>query len=151
LFVDKAIKYAVVAALLMVGFSVFYHYVIHLPSVERDKLAAEDRERAQAQSAAAAQRVKYITCKRSASESYNSDWTRACTSVAASKRQKLQSCLTDRAVMTNQYMGEHFCRESYGSIDPSPDCVLPRSRAENINATLDAAEQKCLLEARGGL
>jgi hypothetical protein len=149
--VDKFVKIAVIVAALMAGFGIFYHYVIHLPSIERDKIAAVEKEKTEAEATEAARKVQYESCKRTASQLYNIDWARACVSVANAKKADLQNCLTNRSIVTNPYMGEHYCRENFGGADPSEDCTLPKSRAESINKTLSDAEQQCLLEARGGL
>ena len=148
---DKFVKISIIVAALMAGFGVFYHYVIHLPAIEREKRDAEEQEKADAALAEAARKSQYESCKGRAAQMYNADWARACASVAESKKADLQNCLTNRSIMTNPYMGEHYCRENFADIDASEDCTLPKSRAESINKTYSDAEQQCLLEARGGL
>jgi len=69
--VDKFVKISIIVAALMAGFGVFYHYVIHLPAIEREKRDAEEQEKADAALAEAARKSQYESCKGRAAQMYN--------------------------------------------------------------------------------
>lgn len=126
------------------GAGIFYHYVIFLPNLERQKAeSAKSRE--------LSQRASYETCKSSALEGYVSDWADACKDVARMQANYLQNCLADRLIMSNPYMGKKYCTQSFGDIDSSPNCSLPKIRADSINKAYQEAQQRCLAEAKSNL
>ena len=63
----------------------------------------------------------------------------------------LRNCLSDRAIISNPYMGENYCKSTFGNIDPSPNCSLPKGRAESIGQANKDAQQRCLAEAKSGM
>lgn len=137
---DKLLKMAVVVGALLAGIGVFYHYVIFLPGIEREKATQADR-RQQA----------YGRCIEQAESIYDASWAAACKNVAQSDAMELKNCLSDKMVMTNPYMGAAYCKRTYGATDPSSECTLPKARAESINAAHKQAQQRCATEARLGV
>ncbi len=137
---DKITKLAVITGALLAGIGVFYHYVIFLPGVERDK-ADKARHRQDA----------YGQCMEQADISYSTGWATACKNVAESTAMELKNCLSNKVIMTNPYMGASYCNRTFGVADPSPECTLPESRANSLNATYKEEQQRCATEARLGL
>jgi len=90
----------------------------------------------------------YELCKESARRNYHADWAVACRTDANTKTTNLRYCLADTSVMTNPYMGENYCRKTYGPINPSPDCTLLKVQADSIDQRYREAQQRCLAEAR---
>lgn len=132
---EKLLKIAVMIGLLLAGGGVFYHYVVFLPAVEQQKAAKAEEEKAEAARQEEARQQQYETCTASARENYESNWAAACKHVAATRADELRSCLADKLVMTNPYMGASYCKSEYGKSDASADCSLPKGRAESINKT----------------
>jgi hypothetical protein len=148
---EKLVKLAVVLGALLAGVGVFYHYVIFLPGVERQKVEREEAAKREAASKEASKQIFYEARKKDAESNYSANWAAACEDVARTETMQLRNCLSDRAIVTNPYLGEHHCKSTFGDIDPSPNCSLPKGRAESINQTFKDAQQRCLAEARGGL
>jgi hypothetical protein len=71
--------------------------------------------------------------------------------VARSQATEFKNCLSDRLVMTNQFMGAEYCKRRYGERDGSPECTLPGTRADSINAAHKREQEKCVTEVRLGL
>jgi hypothetical protein len=137
---DKLTRMAVIAGVLLAGIGVFYHYVIFLPGVEHDKAAQAVRRQA-----------AYSRCMEQADSIYNADWATACKDVAESAAVELRNCLSDKLIMTNPYMGASYCKRTFAGADPSPECTLPKSRAQSLNAAHKEAQQRCATEARLGV
>lgn len=148
---DKFVKLAIVVGALLAGFGIFYHYVIFLPGIEHDKAAAATRQKQDTEAREAQRQVIYEGCISAARRNYDANWAAACTSVAQSRAAEFRNCLSDRLVMTNQFMGAEYCKRTYGETDASPECTLPKARADSINATQKQAQEKCVTEARLGL
>jgi hypothetical protein len=126
---DKWVKLSIVAGVLMAGFGVFYHFVVFLPSLEREKKAA------------------YAVCMQKARSNYDESWAAECRTMAERKKLDLQNCLADPTIINNQVT----CPELYGDADPSLSCSLIRPTAETLNGYLREAEAKCVTEAKLGL
>lgn len=148
---EKLVKVAVVLGALLAGVGVFYHYVIFLPGVERQKAERAEVEKRDAANREASRQIFYEACKKDASINYSANWAAACEEVARTRTMQLRNCLSDRMIVTNPYMGENYCKATFGDIDPSPNCSLPKGRAESIDQSFKDAQQRCLAEARGGL
>ena len=159
---DKLVKGVIVLAALLAGIGVFYYFVVFLPNIENQKLElerqkterAETEKRAAATQAASQEMIRqkmYDECKRGARTNYEVNWATACKTNARLRTSELQNCLTDRAIMANQYMGESYCRKTFSAEDASPDCALPISVSSPINQTLKDEDQRCLAEAKSGL
>jgi hypothetical protein len=159
---DKYLKITLMLVSLMVGFGVFYYFVIHLPGLEKQKIeqaerekvaaeAREVREKMAAEAREARVKLKYDTCLYGARKNYEANWATACESVSKVSAEKLRACLSDRQIINNPSMGENYCRRIYTTIDPSSDCILPKPSAESINQTYKQEQEKCLAEARAGL
>jgi hypothetical protein len=148
---EKLLKVAVILGALLAGVGVFYHYVIFLPSVERQKIERAETEKREAANQEASRQRFYEACKKDARSNYSANWAAACEDHAHTQTNRLRGCLSDQTIITNPYMGENYCKTTFGDIDPSPDCSLPKSRSESINQANKDAQQQCLAEARGGL
>jgi hypothetical protein len=136
---------------LMVGFSVFYYFVIYLPGLEKQKAEQAERAKIDAEVREAQVRLKYETCLVGAHKNYEANWAAACEGVARTIEENLRACLSDKQIMNNPYMGENYCRRIYKTIVSSPDCALPKSRADSINQKYKQEQDKCLTEAKSGL
>jgi len=136
---------------IMVGFSVFYYFVIYLPGLEKQKAEQAQRAKIDAELRESQIRLKYETCLIGARKNYEMNWAKACDSVSRIMEDSLRNCLSDKQIMSNPYMGENYCRRTYKTITPSPDCSLPKSRAESIDQRYKQEEDKCLTEAKAGL
>jgi hypothetical protein len=159
---DTFLKIAIAIAVLLAGGGVFYHYVVFVPAVEKKKEDRADQERIEAAIRLEEKKLEeekkrrqaqaaYNACQVNARTNYEGNWATACKSVAESQAISLQNCLRDRSIMSNPYMGEAWCRKSYGSGNPSGDCTLPRARADSINKTYESEQERCLAESRAGL
>ncbi|MDC6178164.1 hypothetical protein [Ralstonia solanacearum] len=145
---DKFLKIAAAVALLLAGGSVFYYYALYLPGIEQERAARASEEKDAAERQELARQNQYETCKANARSVYEADWANACKSVAQSRVVRLRSCLADKLVMNNPYMGENYCKSTFGDADPSHDCALPHNTAEGLNNSHKEADDKCLAEAR---
>jgi hypothetical protein len=148
---DRIVKLAVVVAVLMAGTGVFYYYVVFLPSVERQKSELAEREKQEAAKRESERQRAYEVCNSSAQRNYDANWATACSSFAEGQSAAMKNCLTDRAIMSNEFMGAAYCRRTYGAGDPSPTCSLPTERANSLNATFKYEKERCLAEAKLGL
>jgi len=87
-------------------------------------------------------RKTYYDCLNSMRKSYEGDWANACKTQAKIHSAQLKNCLETRG------MGETFCHSIYGDADPSPNCALRSSIADDINKSHDKEKQRCLAEAK---
>ena len=142
---DRAVKLAIILGALLAGFGVFYHYVVFLPGAQRERATAAERERQEKATAAEGERqvterrdlqrrIAYESCLVAARRNYDADWATACESVAATREEQLKNCLSDKSIISNRYLGPEHCHSTYGGADPSPECTLPKTRAESIDA-----------------
>ena len=141
---DKLVRISVVAGSLMAGFGVFYHYVIALPAARAGEQASKERQRAERQ-------LAYEKCNASAQSIYDANWATSCKSTAAKDRSNYQYCMNDKMIISNPYMGPAYCKKTFANATESPECTLPRSIAESLNASLKDAKDRCTTEARLGL
>ena len=181
---DKLLKVAVIVGFLLTGFGVFYHYVIFLPDLERQRVAREELETSSAAERAESERIEaakraalerqaallaeeqqmeparraeiakheaalrninrksYYECLNSVRKRYEDDWANACKTQAKLHSVQIRNCLETRG------LGETFCDATYGAADPSPQCTLRRSMADEINRHHDKEKQQCLAEAK---
>jgi hypothetical protein len=140
---DLFLGRALAVAALMAGAGVLYNYVVHVPSIERARRAAEMEsvartDRQQAQRAAA-----YQACVSSAHQNYSVVWAQACRRIAEIKATELNRCLRDPSVLNNPYMGPNYCHRTWGGADAGADCALPAKRADEIEATLENSKNRC--------
>lgn len=148
---EEMLKIAVILGSLLIGFGVFYHYVIFLPSVENRKMQQAEKEKRESAEQANQRQLTYLTCMSAVGQDYDVNWATSCKNVALEQAQGLQNCMTDPSIISNPYMGRSYCQSNYGNSDPSPHCTLPNNRAGSINQAKRDAEQKCLSEARSNL
>jgi hypothetical protein len=137
---EKIVRYSIVAAMLMAGAGIFYRYVIFLPEVERQKAEI-----------AAQKKQNYDACNIGARNNYDTNWAAACKSNAQFQSTQLKNCLTDPAVITNQFLGASYCHRTFGGRDSSPKCALPKVLADSINLNYKENQEKCVTEAKLGL
>lgn len=113
---DKFVKFAAVIGLLLAGFGVFYHYVIFLPDIEREKAEIAEREKLEkvdlaerlkqeAERQRAVRQWRYDSCIKQARANYDANWAVSCESAAISAKADFKHCLADKQVMSNQFMG----------------------------------------------
>jgi len=86
-------------------------------------------------------RNTYYDCLNSVRKSYEGDWANACKTQAEIHSAQLKNCLETRG------LGETFCHSTFGGADPSPQCALRSSIADDINKNHDKEKQRCLAEA----
>ncbi len=142
---DKWLKMSLVASVLLAGVSVFYYFVIFLPSVENRKFEAAKAQAAKAETVARERKEKYDACVKLAETSYYSGWAAACKEVAEIDKAAYENC------MKRPYATKVQCDSTYGKINTSPDCSLPKSRADGVNKYFSDAKESCLSEAKLGL
>jgi len=135
-------------AALLAGAGVFYHYVVHLPGVEREKKAAEEAAAAQLLQDQQQRAVQYQICMSTARRLYDQNWAEACKNVASTKTRELNNCLETPSIVSNPYMGRQWCEKQYGDIDPSADCTLPGPRADGVNQYYTESKQQCETDAK---
>lgn len=142
---DKWLRMSLVASVLLAGFSVFYYFVIFLPSVESRKFDAAKAQAEKAETVARERELKYESCIRVAEASYYSGWAAACKEVAEIDKAAHSNCLK------RPYADKAQCDSTYGKINPNPDCSLPKARADGVNKYYSDAKESCLAEAKLGL
>ena len=86
-------------------------------------------------------RKTYYGCLNSVRKSYEDNWANACNTQAKLHSAQLQNCLETRG------LDETFCHSTFGAADPSPQCILRSSIADDINKNHDKEKQRCLAEA----
>jgi hypothetical protein len=161
--VDAFLKLSIAVSLLGAAVSVGYYYSVYLPrrdigldnerrlekahaefvrklAEERDdaeRLAAEQR---QAQEKAAAQ-VNYEACINRGNAVYNVTWASNCKRLADEARKNRASCTSIPST----------CDLIYPARDAGPNCALPHSLADSLNADLNRGMDRCLQENKAGL
>lgn len=138
---DRTLRLALVAAALLAGGGVFYHFVIYLPRVEEQR-RADIREREENRKSA------YSECMDQARRAYDSNWAETCRNVASYNATDLKSCLKDKSILSNSLMGAEWCKREYNSFDDSPNCTLPGKKADGVNVYYKQAQERCVVEAR---
>jgi hypothetical protein len=93
---DKFLKIAVGLGVLAAGAGLGYHYGVYLPEIEREKMAALEKERAATATANAARKQKYNACLVDAWEIYSSNWDENCKSLGRKKDCKLPTSASNR-------------------------------------------------------
>lgn len=148
---EKIVKIAVIFGALLAGIGIFYHYVIFLPGVERQKVERAENEKRENAKKEDSRSLFYESCKASAAKNYSLGWAAACEGVARARTSSLRNCYADQSITSNPYMGVNYCKSTFGEIDPSPNCSLPKVRADSVNQAHQDEQQRCLAEARSGL
>lgn len=75
---DRVVRVIVVICALAVAFSLFYYFVIFLPSEKRAERDRATRERQEAELQKARDRKDYEQCRAEALAAHVSDWDRTC-------------------------------------------------------------------------
>lgn len=148
---DKVSRLAIPLGVLLAGAGVFYHYVVFLPGLERQKQSQLEAEKVAQENKATQRAVQYELCNQRARSVYVSDWATACQSVADDQKLNYENCLKDPLVMGNQFLGKQYCIRTFGKANPAPDCTLPGPWANSINAAYKDSQQRCLQESKNDL
>ncbi len=82
---DRVVRVVAVICALAVAFSLFYYFVIFLPSEKRAERDRAIRERQEAELRKVKDREDYERCRVEAMEAHVSDWDRACRSYGKPK------------------------------------------------------------------
>lgn len=147
---DNFTKRVIAIAALLIGAGIFFHYVVYLPGIEREKREAIASEAAKKEMEKQRIANEYQNCLNTAQDYYASNWAKACKGVATEQQSALLNCMSTPSIINNQFMGRQWCNRQYGDINPSPDCTLPGKRAENVNKYYDNAKQQCEIASRIG-
>ncbi len=162
-----------VVAALVASAGVFYYYVVFVPNLEQQKLDLEqqkmEQERQDALEAKEAEEARiaqekldqetkeqqknlaYSDCLTNAQAVYENNWARNCQSIAERNKVELQNCLNTEYIMNNEFMGERYCKKTYGNTKGLADCSLPGAVAEKLNTSLKERKESCLVEAQNAL
>ena len=155
--VEKSQEYlrlALAAAVILIGLSVAYHYVIYVPEKDRQlELAAESKaqaatlqaisSKAEEDKAAQNRRANYRVCVSNAFSDYHSRWNSTCKRLADAADHDRSACLQGGG-------SEGTCRSSYPA-RPAADCALPNQMSDTYGASLKDDQQQCLNEAKAGV
>ncbi len=68
---EEMLKIAVILGSLLIGFGVFYHYVIFLPSVENRKMQQAEKEKRESAEQANQRQLTYLTCMSAVGQDYD--------------------------------------------------------------------------------
>jgi hypothetical protein len=141
--IDALVKLSIVASVLLASSGIAYYYAVYLPErdarIDADKAAVE-QHRSEEQLAA---QIAYDGCIRKAQEVHNSVWASSCRRIAEDDPKKHASCIaTGLAKQTCDAMYSH---------DASPNCALPSGTAQNLEASLNKARDRCLQASKAGL
>lgn len=148
---DKFLARGLAAAALLAGAGIFYHYVIYLPGLQREKNEAQAEAAAKAAEQQKQRASQYQICMYSARQDYDQNWATACANVAAENKRDYANCLATPSIINNQFMGPQWCQKQYGYFDASANCTLPGSRAEQINKYLADEQSQCEKQAKLGM
>ncbi|UUZ67373.1 hypothetical protein LP416_21870 [Polaromonas sp. P2-4] len=96
---EKFAKSALMLGALLAGAGVFYHFVIFLPGLEREKQSQIATEKAQ-------RRAAYETCKEIASRVHELNWTAACRNSAQTNKLLFSQCLERQTAAGKPDMGK---------------------------------------------
>lgn len=154
---QNILRLASAAAILLVGVSVAYHYIIYIPTKDTAarnyllakedlaKEAAADYERreeaARKAKATAAQlrRTSYQICVSNAQADYSGRWAASCKRRAAESDRERQSCLA-RGVAGATCLQWHPVRTS-------ENCGLPTALANDYDKSLSDDKDRCFRES----
>jgi predicted glutamine amidotransferase len=160
---DKHLRITIIVAILMVSLSASYYFVIYLPGLEKQKKEQTEREKEQTEREkeqterehkiarlreSIIKREQYSTCLRYARKNYETEWAETCEKVAVISTEALSACL---ARVKYNSPEENYCRKNHPTTSPSPDCSLPKSKADELNQKHKQAQDKCIAEANAGL
>lgn len=158
---EKAIKLSILLVILLVGFAVFYHYVIFLPKKEEARLEQqrqeqlakefkerEEQEKEQQEKEEAKQALE--ACIANAETGYHNEWKEEC---------KARGKLTSRCISLLDMTFEEYAEQNnipddaieritarldfYNEQDEC-SCSLPLSIADRVNETLQKNKDYCL-------
>jgi hypothetical protein len=94
--------------------------------------------------------LAYSDCLTNAQAVYENNWAEI-VKYCGTKQVELQNCLNTEYIMNNEFMGERYCKKTYGNTKGSADCSLPGAVAEKLNTSLKERKESCLVEAQNAL
>jgi hypothetical protein len=136
--IDSLLKLTVIAGVLIASFSVGYYYVVYLPN-------RDSRLEAQRSIEQVGIRLRYQNCLSNAYELYSADWANSCKRIANDSIKRHGDCVSQGT------FPRATCDRVIPISDGKPDCSLPKATADNHQATLEKARDRCLQESRLGL
>lgn len=154
---QNILRLAAAAAILLVGVSVAYHYVIYIPAkdeaarnylvAKEDKAKAETDERARRAeladkakaSAAQQRRAAYQVCVSSAQTDYGGRWAASCKRLASQSDQDRQNCVARGTAAST-------CFDWY-PVRSAESCALPTGLAKDYDDGLKDDKERCFREA----
>jgi len=146
--IDKILKLAIVAGIILVGFSVFYYYVIFLPQKERVKVEREQQEQVveelKEQREKEEARLSLDTCIANAEERYSDQWNREC----KARGELTSRCLSLYEMTFKEYQEEKGLEGIKGFADYYKErdecsCSLPTAIANDIGDYRDGLKAEC--------
>jgi hypothetical protein len=123
--VDKRVKGCISVAALLAGVGAVYYFVPAMPEIEQARLGIENAAKSSDQFRLAQRRGDVEDCLQAARMVYAVHWAAACTSEVG--------------------------QPSQGIADGHAECDLPHDKAAVVNAWLNEAEERCVVEVRAGL
>lgn len=137
---ERVIKLSIVLAILLVGFAIFYHYVIFLPQKEETRLKQEKQAKEETEQA-------LNTCIADAEKSYSNQWYKEC---------KGRGALTGRCISLHEMTFDEYVEEENIPDDKRLDalvdfykeknecsCRLPLDLADRVNKSLQDDKDEC--------
>jgi hypothetical protein len=170
---EAILKMLALAAVTTAGLSVGYYYVVLLPQrdarleqqrineqvrieaqtqanherIEQEKRMEEIRKRnteiQRREERAAAQR-RYDVCILRAEKSYQSEWVSECRRISQTSQKSYDKCIKEGT-------SKEVCKLVRGQPTDNINCSLPRTIANELEATMEKAKDRCLQENRAGL
>lgn len=148
------LRFAIAAAVILIGLSIAYHYVIYIPEKDREQqlqiqssaqaasLQASQKQEA-AQKAAETRRNNYRICLSDALSDYHERWNASCKRLADAADKSRSQCLANGDTQQN-------CQSYYPPLSQS-DCALPTTMSNSYDAMLKDDQKQCLDEANAGV
>jgi ATPase subunit of ABC transporter with duplicated ATPase domains len=164
--IDTFLKLSVIAAILLAGSSLayYYYYAVYLPRRDAERTQQEmleharadaakraERERLRAQQQEAEQRLaqqqaavqtRYQACLKDAEAAHTASRAEQCKAIADKATADRNNCLTALK------LPKAYCESAYVARDGSPNCTLPTAVASVLDAALEQARNRCLLDSK---
>lgn len=93
---DKTLRAVIIACVCVVAFSVFYYFVVFLPSEKRAERAEAIRKEQAIEQQQIQKRVDYKACLENVYMAYSYEWERACEQLEKPADCRLPSSVVDR-------------------------------------------------------
>jgi hypothetical protein len=155
--VEKSQEYlrlAIAAAVLLIGLSVAYHYVIYIPKRDHEKeLDAQAKADADAKllqakddaykKLAQDRQTSYKICLSNAQANYDQRWNGSCKTLSDEADKNRTQCVKSGGT-------EEGCENSF-PFRPANGCELPSAMSSTYDAGLKDSQDRCLDEAKSGV